>query len=379
MRNKDFDAACKFYKTNVNKAFILTYDQRLTLSALFNQSKYGQFSSDKAPQVGPLDFVGKERHARWRSLGSMSKTEAQDRFVQSLLQICPQFAAHLEAADTMHCQKDAEEKTRDSVDTAPPSAHGVTGCRSSSIRVSDFTNNESQIRNALNAQTLEQFKTYAAQYYPDDETKQLTLIKQLQDRHFHQYMIYVAGHPSAQSAAISEESTSQAYSDAQSASQKSSGDRQNEECSRNQESVDPTLTRAGTPSSLEGSHLTAVPKQPPTGDLIVPIPDGTGKLTAPQMWTRKDIAEFKSLLSKDPEAVVRVGSGELVTRGGTTRTILPLRADLALKAGWNENRHDSDTGFDEQEEKAPYSMHAYFKLTFHDPVKIQNVVYCFRN
>lgn len=37
------------------------------------------------------------------------------------------------------------------------------------------------------------------------------------------------------------------------------------------------------------------------------------EVAAPQMWTRKDIAEFKSLVSKDTESVVNVGSGELVT------------------------------------------------------------------
>lgn len=45
----------------VNKAFIPTYDQKLYLSALFNQAKHGPFTPEKAPEVGMFDFVGKER------------------------------------------------------------------------------------------------------------------------------------------------------------------------------------------------------------------------------------------------------------------------------------------------------------------------------
>lgn len=46
---------------HLNKAFTLTYDQKLTLSALFNQAKHGPYSPEKAPDVGLLDFIGKER------------------------------------------------------------------------------------------------------------------------------------------------------------------------------------------------------------------------------------------------------------------------------------------------------------------------------
>lgn len=38
--------------------------------------------------------------ARWQALGNMTTTEAQDTFVQTLLQICPQFGAQLEVNDT---------------------------------------------------------------------------------------------------------------------------------------------------------------------------------------------------------------------------------------------------------------------------------------
>ncbi len=66
--------------------------------------------------------------------------------------------------------------------------------------------------------------------------------------------------------------------------------------------------------SLEAPEVSG--RQPPQangGPDVVPMPDGSRQVAAPQMWTRKDITEFKSLLAKDPESVVNVGSGELVT------------------------------------------------------------------
>lgn len=50
-------------------------------------------------------------------------------------------------------------------------------------------------------------------------------------------------------------------------------------------------------------------------DLVAHIPNGRDNIEAPQMWTRNDINEFKALLSKDPNSVINVGSGELVTVG----------------------------------------------------------------
>ncbi len=49
------------FLAQVNKAFTLTYEQKLTLSALFNQIKHGPFAPEKAPDVGMFDFIGKER------------------------------------------------------------------------------------------------------------------------------------------------------------------------------------------------------------------------------------------------------------------------------------------------------------------------------
>lgn len=45
-----------------------------------------------------------------------------------------------------------------------------------------------QIMAALNAQTAVQFQQYAAQQYPNNPEQQISLIRQLQEQHYQQYM-----------------------------------------------------------------------------------------------------------------------------------------------------------------------------------------------
>jgi hypothetical protein len=54
--------------------------------------------------------------------------------------------------------------------------------------------------------------------------------------------------------------------------------------------------------------------------LIVEVPN----LAQANMWTRKDMKEFKEQIRKEKDAVIKVGSGETVTVGSHTTD---LRAD----------------------------------------------------
>nr|CDS29545.2 golgi resident protein gcp60 [Hymenolepis microstoma] len=309
MKNSDFDIACNFYKAQLNKAFTLTYDQKLTFSALFNQAKHGPFSPEKAPDVGIFDFVGKERRARWQALGNMTTAEAQDTFVQTLLQICPQFAAQLEVNDNSHCENGFEMTS---------------------------------IRKALNAQTLEQFRAYAAQYYPDSEEKQTELIAQLQDRHFHQYMIYV--NANASTVGSSPSSTTSKIDNASSSSE------QPLHPSPKYETVvmnSPEKTTSETTAQKSGDNESDDNrKECLNGDLVPHIPSGDDNIAAPQMWTRKDIIEFKALLSKDSNSVLNIGSGELVT----IRFPIDSNGNVLV---WEFATDDYDIGFGLSFEWAP--------------------------
>ncbi|KAM3187586.1 hypothetical protein ACTXT7_002015 [Hymenolepis weldensis] len=340
MQISDFDIACDFYKAQINKAFTLTYDQKLTFSALFNQAKHGPFSSEKAPEVGLFDFVGKERRARWQALGNMTTAEAQDTFVQTLLQICPQFGAQLEVNDTNPSENGFEVEPVDCNDLPPTAIHGLNSHLPITVPSPsklDFKLTPSQdclrimpviaalelglanaiahIRHSLNAQTLEQFRAYAAQYYPDSEEKQAELIAQLQDRHFHQYMIYMNENPFPQTAvAASPSSNTPKTDDASSSLEKTE---HSLHPSPKQETVETNsaekkTSETGIQKSGEGestdNHMKYL-----NGDLVLHIPNGKDNMAAPQIWTRKDIIEFKALLSKDSNSVLNIGSGELVT------------------------------------------------------------------
>ncbi|VDK22764.1 unnamed protein product [Taenia asiatica] len=251
----------------------------------------------------------------------MSKTEAQDTFVQSLLQICPQFAAHLEANDAMSCQSDVSVEPQECNDLPPTAVHGL---------------NRSQIRNALNAQTLDQFRAYAAQYYPDNEVKQAELIAQLQDRHFRQYMIYISENLFALPGGASLQNLEQASHASQAPSNNESV---SDQCSSSPwvkaQSHEATVYK----SDKHGIGSCSVNEQQMNGDdLVAHIPDGRNHVAAPQMWTRNDINEFKALLAKDPESVLNVGSGELVT---IRVSIVPSGKCLV----WEFATDDYDIGF----------------------------------
>ena len=56
------------------------------------------------------------------------------------------------------------------------------------IQMKEQEEKRKQIKEALNLQTYEQFKTYAEQQYPENPDQQAILIRQLQEQHYIQYM-----------------------------------------------------------------------------------------------------------------------------------------------------------------------------------------------
>lgn len=55
-----------------------------------------------------------------------------------------------------------------------------------------FCDFRQRIKDALNAQTYEQFLQYAQQQYPGNFDQQAVLIRQLQDKHYQQYILQLA-------------------------------------------------------------------------------------------------------------------------------------------------------------------------------------------
>lgn len=87
----------KFTRENENKAFYPSYDDRNLLYALNYQIRLGAFNEEKAPQLGALDFVGKDRRLAWKALGDLSRSAAMKQFISELNRICPSFKPFIEA------------------------------------------------------------------------------------------------------------------------------------------------------------------------------------------------------------------------------------------------------------------------------------------
>lgn len=92
-----FRLSVSFTRENENKAFYPSYDDRNYLYALNYQIKLGPFNEEKAPQLGALDFVGKDRRLAWKALADLSRTAAMKQFICELNRICPSFKPFVEA------------------------------------------------------------------------------------------------------------------------------------------------------------------------------------------------------------------------------------------------------------------------------------------
>ncbi|KAF8561571.1 hypothetical protein P879_11478, partial [Paragonimus westermani] len=73
------------------KAFHLSFDDRISLSALGFQVKYGKYTVDKTVSPGLFDIVGRRRISQWATLGDMDASTARWEFVYRIYQLCPLF------------------------------------------------------------------------------------------------------------------------------------------------------------------------------------------------------------------------------------------------------------------------------------------------
>uniref|UniRef100_A0A0X3QAE4 Golgi resident protein GCP60 n=1 Tax=Schistocephalus solidus TaxID=70667 RepID=A0A0X3QAE4_SCHSO len=201
--------------------------------------------------------------------------------------------------------------------------------KNGSVTLPLSTSQEFHIRAALNAQTLKQFQAYAAQQHPDDHAKQMKLISQLQDRHFHQYMEYLAQTHLPKSAEESPEANHSTHrheqltsADANPAPSAENVTFDEPVSATSQAECPPPQTSATTAHAVVPSRDSDEVHEHSVDDADAPKEcvsseaehSSNGITLAPaRMWTRPDIVEFKALLSQDAESVVNVGSGELVT------------------------------------------------------------------
>lgn len=177
-------------KDKEGKAFHLGYDQKCKLLAYTQQVSHGPFKADLHGNVGVLDVVGKDRKVAWQKLGEMQREAAMLSFIETLNSACPLFRACVEAY-----KKEIEMKTEREKENFEKKKKEEERLKSEAeekekklIEMKEQEEKRKQIKEALNLQTYEQFKTYAEQQYPENPDQQAVLIRQLQEQHYIQYM-----------------------------------------------------------------------------------------------------------------------------------------------------------------------------------------------
>ncbi|XP_075250298.1 Golgi resident protein GCP60-like [Convolutriloba macropyga] len=194
------------------------------------------------------------------------------------------------------------------------------------------------IKNVLNTQTFQQFKQYAVSRYPQDEKEQEKLISELQEQHFQQYMQHIyfqqiahlkaaaaqnqsinvnnpaatlAQTPTQQNVSMTSNSSEENFTQLSAASKLSF--EKETKSTKDQGAENPTTNAKTTDEKpKDSSQKTGKDSSDPEKALGSPTADNL-LVANPSMWTNKNMKEFKDLVKKDSNLVIRVGRGELVT------------------------------------------------------------------
>ncbi|KAF5285480.1 hypothetical protein FQR65_LT13225 [Abscondita terminalis] len=270
-----YKLALSFYKEKEGKAIHLSYEDKLSLVAFSQQVSHGPLSEaiSKLPPLGALDVVGRDRRLAWQKLGKLDFDQARAGFVELLSRRCPLFTAFLEAhrMEKREQERLAKEEEKRKLIEREEKLKKEAEEKLLQEQIQKEEAIKRQIQQALNEQTFEQFRNYAKLQYPGDPEKQGTLVRQLQEQHYIQYMQQL------QAAQRGDIIT-------------------NDNVEKEVETVHQSNTsfkediNSNTKGSLE--------------ETLVPA----------SMWTRSDIQAFKQTISQaEGDSVVRVGHGETVT------------------------------------------------------------------
>jgi golgi resident protein GCP60 len=256
----------------------LSYEDNLKLVALTMQSSHGPMEQQKLEPLGVFDVIGKNRREQWAQLGSMSKLQAMEGFIDLLDRQCPTFKPYIEAV-----KKDREEKRKQSdiADSKRLVEQEAEKKRQEQKKLIEFEQHREEIQrrklqDALNQQTIFQFKEYAEKQFPGNPDQQALLIKQLQIEHYHQYI-------------------QQLQSQLQHGDLGSAIDTQRDESLNAKEQEMSLIEEKDRCESDDESSEFAV---------VQPA----------NMWTRSDMKDFKNeVVNAGGDGVIRVGHGDCVT------------------------------------------------------------------
>lgn len=280
-----YNLATTFLKEKEGKAFQITYEDKLLFVAYSRQVSHGHFVEEKAAPLGYLDVIGRDRRKTWQKLGSMSQNDAKTNFINLLHNVCPLFRpfvlAHKCDLEEKERKRKEEEDQRRIIEEEEKVKQEEEKLRfEEEEKLKEEKERQKQnyhkrlIQEALNRQTFHQFKAYAEKQYPGDPEQQAVLIRQLQEQHYQQYMQQV----------LQEQLSAPTI-----------------ENNQNNHKTEPVSNMTEVENPQDGS-------QESSNDA------DEEDITAANMWTRKDITDFKEAIRKEGgDGIIKVGHGETVT------------------------------------------------------------------
>lgn len=293
--------ACTPITEKSGKAVQFTYEDNLRLVAFCQQALHGPVT-DSLPPIGAFDVIGRDRRLAWQQLGTISKSQAMEGFVDSLDRLCPSFRAYIEAI-----KRDREEKERAAHAEEQRQLAERELERQRDIDRQQLEEQRSRdemqkrkLQDALNQQTYLQFRAYAEKQYPGNPEQQAVLIRQLQNEHYHQYMQQLH----AQMATTEQSDKSAHFADHIEASEPGGG---------GGGAVLGDVSVGGTAVAPSNGSLS--PKESAQlddkeeCDTDNEDTDGFPPIAPPNMWTKPDIELFKTEVAAGKgEGVIRVSS-----------------------------------------------------------------------
>lgn len=284
-----------YYKEQEVSTLQFPYQLKIDLVALTQQAKLGSLKEADLPPLGTFDIIGKERRAAWELLGDLTKEEAKARFTSTLLKAAPQFNDFIAAKREERIKEEkarAEELERSKEEEANRAAKEVERQQEELQRRA--------IQDALNKQTFGEFRCYAEQQCPGNPDQQALLIKQLQEQHYYQYMQRLYQQKQTGSPTESRPPKSEIGIEMNGVTKDEDG--QSREGDEEETSlVEEKFIENGIVNlNLEDKSADMLPEYEEPEEA--------------NMWTRKEINEFKETIRRDEgEAVLKIGHGETVT------------------------------------------------------------------
>lgn len=135
----------------------MSYEDNLKLIAFKQQAALGPFNTSRAPALGVLDVIGRDRQQHWQLLGEITREQAMEGFVDLLDTMCSAFRPYIEAV-----RQDRDETLRKELRLMEEKKEARERQENAQQELLEEGYKEElqrrQLQDALNKQTYQQFK-----------------------------------------------------------------------------------------------------------------------------------------------------------------------------------------------------------------------------